>query len=72
MLNSKTNLRNYRVGQILKRNFREGSNFNLLSSIKIIFNRLTTETEGWISGFIEDNDEAPALKYTSQIISKCW
>ena len=40
--------------------------------MKKFFNQLTTETEGWIDGFIEDNEEAPPIKYNRMIISKCW
>jgi hypothetical protein len=28
----------------------------LLNRIKTIFNQITTETEGWIAGFVEDNE----------------
>ena len=44
----------------------------LLNRIKTIFNQITTETEGWIAGFVEDNEEAPLLKYNRSIISKCY
>jgi hypothetical protein len=33
---------------------------------------MTTQTEGWIAGFVEDNEEAPILKYNRSIISKCY
>ena len=33
---------------------------------------MTTETEGWTLSFIEDNEEAPNLKFNRSIISKCW
>ena len=44
----------------------------ILGKIKTIFNQITTETEGWISGFVEDSEEAPLLKYNRSIISKCY
>lgn len=43
-----------------------------LDKIKRIYNQITTETEGWIAGFVEDNEEAPLLKYNRSIISKCY
>lgn len=44
----------------------------ILDKIKRIYNQITTETEGWIAGFVEDNEEAPLLKYNRSIISKCY
>lgn len=40
--------------------------------IKRIYSQITTETEGWTLSFIEDNEEAPNLKFNRSIISKCW
>lgn len=40
--------------------------------IRRIYNQMTTETEGWIVGFIEDSEEPPNLKFNRSIISKCW
>lgn len=37
-----------------------------------MFSQLTTKTEGWIIGFIEENEEAPMIKYNKYIIAKCW
>lgn len=44
----------------------------ILDKIKRIYNQMTTETEGWIAGFVEDSEEAPQLKYNREIISKCY
>ncbi len=44
----------------------------ILDKIKRIYNQITTETEGWIAGFVEDSEEAPLLKYNRSIISKCY
>ena len=43
-----------------------------MTKIKRLYNQITTETEGWIISFIEDNEEAPNLKFNRSIISKCW
>ena len=45
---------------------------SFFDKIKRIYNQMTTETEGWIVGFIEDSEEAPNLKFNRSIISKCW
>jgi hypothetical protein len=44
----------------------------IFNKLKRILNQITTETEGWIVGFIEDSEEAPMLKYNRSIISKCY
>lgn len=43
-----------------------------LNKMKRIYNQMTTETEGWIAGFVEDSEESPMLKYNRSIISKCY
>lgn len=40
--------------------------------IRRIYNQMTTETEGWIAGFVEDSEEAPMMQYNRSIISKCY
>ena len=43
-----------------------------MDRMKRLYTQMTTETAGWIEGFIEDSDEAPNLKYNRSILSKCW
>ena len=45
---------------------------SFFDKIRKIYNQMTTQTEGWILSFIEDNQEAPNLKFNRSIISKCW
>jgi hypothetical protein len=45
---------------------------SIFDRIKLMYNQMTTQTEGWIASFVEDNEQSPQLKYNRSIISKCW
>lgn len=50
----------------------EPSTTNFVEKLRRLYHQLTTKTEGWILGFIEDNEEAPLMKYNRFLIGKCW
>lgn len=45
---------------------------SLLDRMRRAFTQMTTETESWIGNFIEESESSPPLKYTRNIIAKCW
>ena len=63
------------ISRITQANLKKNSTIaeaGFFDKLKRIYNQMTTQTEGWIAGFIEDNEEAPLLKYNRSIISKCY